>query len=149
LDGGPTRQHKIDTHRFSENRLRILCIDDDPAVLVLLQDVLANCGHEAFATSSVSRGLLAIERSDVDVVILDYEMKELTGADAAHLFRKVSPNIPIVMFSGHCQSGHRDIASNSNLWVEKPDLRKLLTYLDDRQRQNGKRENKLSACPTS
>jgi CheY-like chemotaxis protein len=115
--------------------LRILCIDDDPAVLVLLQDVLANCGHEAVATSSVSRGLHAIEKSDVDVVILDYEMKEFTGAEAAHLFRKASPNTPIVMFSGHCKSVHADVASNINLWVEKPDLQKLLMYLEDRQRQ--------------
>ena len=120
---------------FCGDTLRILCIDDDPAILVLLKYVLLHCGHQAVATSSVARGLRAIENSDVDVVILDYEMKGLTGADAAHLFRKASPAVSIVMFSGHAQELQRNLAGTVNLWVEKPDLQKLLAYLDDRQRQ--------------
>ena len=81
--------------------LRILIADDDAAVRRALKHLLESqarwqvCGEAA-------NGLEAVEKSaelKPDVVILDYEMPEMDGFEAARQIDSASPQMPILIYS--------------------------------------------------
>ena len=80
---------------------KIMVVDDDPGIRQLLDMVL---GLEGFdIVGLVSDGALAVDvalESQPDVVILDYMMPNLNGADAATFLREVAPEARIIAFSG-------------------------------------------------
>jgi DNA-binding NtrC family response regulator len=59
----------------------ILCIDDEPAVGVILEHTLARAGHRPILVSSVDEAMRAVARTPVDLIIADYRMPGLTGLD--------------------------------------------------------------------
>ena len=69
----------------------------------------------------------------VDVVIVDYQMPDMTGTDAAALIRRLNPNVTIVLFSGYPPALPTHWRSMVDFWVEKPNLQALLQFLENRQ----------------
>lgn len=83
---------------------RVLLVDDDKELCALLQEYLSS---EDFEVSCVNDGKAAIERitqneADIDVVVLDIMMPQVSGLDVLREVRK-NPNaefIPIIMLTG-------------------------------------------------
>ena len=78
---------------------RILCIDDDAAILKYERALLERRGYIVVTASSAHHGLTLALTSDVDAVVLDYQMPELTGHEVASAIKKCKPEVLIVMFS--------------------------------------------------
>jgi two-component system KDP operon response regulator KdpE len=77
---------------------RILCIDDEPAILRLLSVVLAADGHEAIPAGSGSAALQALARGPVDAILLDLGLPERDGLEMILALRAASP-APILVVS--------------------------------------------------
>lgn len=77
---------------------RILCVDDEPAILRLLQVVLAADGHEAIAAADGRAALAAIERGGLDAVLLDLGLPDLDGLELLARITAVSA-LPVVVLS--------------------------------------------------
>ena len=58
---------------------RVLVIDDEPAVRLLLQRNLEFAGFEVETAEDGAQGLLAVRRGLVDVVVLDLMMPQVDG----------------------------------------------------------------------
>ncbi len=58
---------------------RVLVIDDEPAVRLLLQRNLEFANFEVETAEDGARGLLAVRRGLVDVVVLDLMMPQVDG----------------------------------------------------------------------
>ena len=85
--------------------LRILCIDDEPEVRVLIKDCLGNLGHEVTTASSGQQGVeLFQEALQTDrayhTVITDLGMPGLDGHQVARSIKAASPETPVVMLTG-------------------------------------------------
>ena len=86
--------------------LRILVVDDNQYMRKLVRNLLLNVGiknlHEA---SDGIAGLEAIRTVSPDIVILDWEMPLLNGAELVRIVRSPGvfpmPDIPIIMLSTH------------------------------------------------
>jgi DNA-binding response OmpR family regulator len=78
----------------------ILCIDDDPDNLRIRELLLHELGYDTITASSGASGLGMFQVADVDIVILDYAMPGLNGAQVAQRMRALKPDVPILMFSG-------------------------------------------------
>lgn len=78
---------------------RILVVDDNPSVRRYLRGVLEQ--QEGWLVCDEARnGQEAIERFRVirpDVVVLDFQMPEMNGLDAARIIAQMSPETPILM----------------------------------------------------
>jgi DNA-binding NarL/FixJ family response regulator len=78
---------------------RILVVDDNPSVRRYLRDVLEQ--HEGWRVCDEARnGREAVDRFPQihpDVVVLDFQMPEMNGLDAARIIGKLSPKTPILM----------------------------------------------------
>ncbi|MCM2276445.1 MAG: response regulator [Oligoflexia bacterium] len=84
-------------------RLRILLIDDEPAVLKLAETILRRAGYSVRATSSGEEGLQALLAADppFDCVVTDAMMPELSGYDVVRAIRANErfTRLPILMLT--------------------------------------------------
>ncbi len=89
--------------------LRVLAVDDEPAVLESVTGMLAQLGHVAFAAASASEAfqLLGAE-GPIDVVILDLVMPDMSGRDMLERLREIRPEVPVLLTSGYSDEPSRD-----------------------------------------
>ncbi|HEY3930569.1 MAG TPA: response regulator [Candidatus Koribacter sp.] len=77
----------------------VLCIDDDPAILELLEDIFTACGIRAVCTSDCSTALRIATSEPLDAIVLDYHMPELDGLTLAQQIRQHKSHVPMILFS--------------------------------------------------
>jgi two-component system response regulator (stage 0 sporulation protein F) len=80
----------------------ILVVDDDPQVRATIVRALEELGYrtgEAMDGEAALAALRAAERPDL--VILDYVMPGMDGAEVAREIAAVDPDLPIVFSTGH------------------------------------------------
>jgi two-component system KDP operon response regulator KdpE len=78
--------------------MKILVIDDDPAITELLKIVLAPTTDNVLTTNSGVIGVGLVKSEIPDVVILDLMMPELDGWQVCKLIREFS-DVPIIILS--------------------------------------------------
>jgi CheY-like chemotaxis protein len=79
---------------------RVLCIDDNCDVLQLEKSILEKAGFEVILSNDGAAGLNLARDGNVDLVVLDHEMPQITGAEIARRIRTMQLTIPIIMVSG-------------------------------------------------
>jgi CheY-like chemotaxis protein len=90
---------------------RIMVVDDDPLILSSAAAMLEDLGHVVIEASSAASALeiLCVDR-EVDVVLTDYAMPAMTGAELAEIVRRQWPWMPIILASGYA-----DLQETGNL----------------------------------
>jgi CheY-like chemotaxis protein len=84
--------------------LSVLVIDDDPDVRGFIVNSLEEQGYRVREASDGRQGLAALERETPDLVILDFIMPGLSGADVARRIRSIRPEQPILFVSGYSET---------------------------------------------
>lgn len=83
-----------------EGKHLILCIDDDPDVLVPLKIVLEAGGYSVITAPDAKQGIEVFRESQPDLVILDLMMEEIdAGMWALKEMRALDRGVPIYMLS--------------------------------------------------
>jgi PAS domain S-box-containing protein len=82
----------------------VLVIDDDPDVRGFIADALSEQGYRVRQASDGREGLAELEREKADLVIIDFVMPEMSGAEVAKRIRKKSPGQPILFVSGYSET---------------------------------------------
>jgi DNA-binding response OmpR family regulator len=78
---------------------RILVVDDDPDVRMMITDLLADEGFKAEAADSADAALTRLREHPADVVLLDVTMPSMSGLDLMTEIRKHS-EVPIIFVTG-------------------------------------------------
>lgn len=81
----------LDKANISPSARRILAIDDEDRILNLLQRVLAKEGYVVETETSSERARERLAEEDFDVIIADYHMPDVTGADLVRFLAKERP----------------------------------------------------------
>ena len=99
---------------------RILVIDDDPDVREFISESLAEQGYDVYQANDGKSGLSAFAAEKPDLVVLDFIMPGLSGADVASRILSTHPEQPILFVSGYSETDSiRRIAPNAPL-LTKP-----------------------------
>jgi PAS domain S-box-containing protein len=84
--------------------LMILIVDDDALVLMNSHAMLEDLGHTAMSASSGREALeILTHRSDVDLVITDHAMPQMTGLALAEAIGKEWPALPVILATGYAE----------------------------------------------
>jgi DNA-binding NtrC family response regulator len=81
--------------------MRILVIDDDPAIRDSLRIALEYEGYEIVGAATGPDGLAFVARETPDLVLLDFDMPGMGGLDVLKGLHTTHESIPVVMMSGH------------------------------------------------
>ena len=83
-------------------RLKILLVDDDALIAMSSVDMIEDLGHEVVEANSGSEALERIRSGEhFDMMITDYSMPGMTGAQLAQATRDIYPALPIVLATGY------------------------------------------------
>jgi signal transduction histidine kinase/ActR/RegA family two-component response regulator len=81
----------------------VMIVDDEPALVALTEEMLAELGYEPVGFGSSTAALQAFQSDPgrFDAVVTDEMMPELQGTQLARAFTSVRPDLPIILTSGH------------------------------------------------
>ncbi len=79
---------------------RILCVDDDLALLDLLQEFFSLQGFEVLTAMNGLEALLQVSRHRPRGILIDLEMPRLGGLDALRRIKRLDPEAVVILISG-------------------------------------------------
>jgi PAS domain S-box-containing protein len=101
----------------SSKRARILVVDDDCDVRSFLSDVLDELGHDVASCDCGEAALAEVERACPDLLLLDFAMPGMNGAEVARAVRERCPDLPIVFVTGYAESEQLEAALGRDVRV--------------------------------
>ena len=79
---------------------RILVLDDEPSILLMIKKMLEREGHEVDLALNGLEGMVLFEKNKPDLVITDIIMPEKEGLETILELRKKHPELKIIAISG-------------------------------------------------
>lgn len=83
--------------------LCVLAVDDDPLVLMNTVMMLEDMGHTVCEAGSAAKALAFLAERDIDLIVTDQAMPQMTGSQLADIVRERWPGIPIVLATGYSE----------------------------------------------
>lgn len=80
---------------------RILVVDDVPDTLELIQRNLAAAGYQVFTASGAAEAIRLLQDSQIDLVITDLKMPQVSGLDLARHVRENLKDTEVMMITGY------------------------------------------------
>ena len=91
-------QNNPPNHR---SRLRVLLVDDEPMFLEVLAKRLGRRGMYVTTAKNGSEGIQMLRKHDFDAAVVDLKMEETDGLEVLKIFKKMCPEMPVIILTGH------------------------------------------------
>lgn len=99
----------------------ILIVDDDNDVRAMIKRALHELGYPAVEAQDGKTALAMMAEEKPDLVILDYMMPGMDGAEVAREIAAIDPELPIIFSTGHgALRALRNAAGENISILEKP-----------------------------
>jgi PAS domain S-box-containing protein len=114
---------------------RILYIDDDDAIVMLIEKTLTSLGYavQGYNDSRVAAQYIKEHPKAFDVVVTDLSMPQLNGFEVARIVKSANPSVPVIVTSGYVRDQDREQATALGIEsiILKPNtINELGTVLD-------------------
>jgi PAS domain S-box-containing protein len=94
---------------ISQPPLRLLLVDDEPVIRTGTAEMLRDLGHTVTEAGGGREALSQLARStEIDLLVTDYMMPQMDGAELARRARAMRPGIPVLVVTGYA-GGDLDI----------------------------------------
>jgi CheY-like chemotaxis protein len=97
--------------------MKILVIDDEPAVRELFQVALGSWGYDVETAASGADGLERFRRDDYPVVLTDYLMPGMTGFEMALEMQRQAPHVQVILITGSALDAQLAAARELNFTI--------------------------------
>ena len=71
------------------------------ALLMLLPTDWARRGIDTTKALSGTEAIQTLRKKDFDVAVLDLKMEDMDGIEVLKIFKKMVPEMPVIMLTGH------------------------------------------------
>ena len=82
-------------------KLRLLCIDDEEIGLRVRKVVFERAGYEVLTAQTAQSGIELFKTGSFDAVILDFMLPDANGGEIAAALRTIRPQVPILLLSAY------------------------------------------------
>jgi len=113
--------------RLASRAPRILCVDDNPANLLLVQTLLEGMGAKITAVDSGYAAIDAIKAYDFDMVLMDVQMPGMDGRETTEVVRQWENDqqrtpLPIIALTAHAMANEKRALLHSGMddYLTKP-----------------------------
>ncbi|RLE04435.1 MAG: sigma-54-dependent Fis family transcriptional regulator, partial [Candidatus Aminicenantes bacterium] len=80
---------------------KILVLDDERSLCELLKVVFKKEGYEVLTTPSPKKAIEITKKEDIDVLVSDIKLPEMSGMEVLKRLRKARPELPVVMITAY------------------------------------------------
>jgi DNA-binding NtrC family response regulator len=118
---------------------KILVVDDEKSILLLLKEALTQWGYQVTTASSAVEGLELLKGGLFDAIISDIRMPDMSGLDLLREIRKQDETIEVVMMTGYptIASAVQALKEGAYDYLSKPlildELRHLMSRMMERR----------------
>ncbi len=84
----------------------VLVVDDEPRIVEIVRDYLADAGYRVSTARSGDEALRHVRSITPDLVVLDLGLPDVDGLDVARALRRTSP-VPIIMLTARSDEADR------------------------------------------
>ncbi|MBI4545664.1 MAG: sigma-54-dependent Fis family transcriptional regulator [Gemmatimonadetes bacterium] len=100
----------------------ILCVDDEPAALLVLRDTLERAGHHVVGVHNGPAALNVLARGGIDLIISDYRMPGMTGLEFLNRLSHEEYDVPVIMATAYASIEHAvaSIKAGAIDYITKP-----------------------------
>ena len=101
---------------------RILHVDDDPQIRLLMAGTLLEFGYEVLTAGTVKEAVHLASGMSFDLFILDVRLPDGDGVELCKLLRRLQPNKPVVYYTGYANpaSEKEALAVCGDAYLQKP-----------------------------
>ena len=83
-------------------RKTILVVDDEPGNRRLYSEILRDLGHSVINEPDGASAMVVVhEGAELDLVITDYRMPDMSGLEFVTALRQVLPSVPVIMITAY------------------------------------------------
>ncbi len=103
-------------------KIRLLLVDDEEGYVNILSKRLTRRNFEVSTALSGSEAIKILRGQDFDVAVLDLKMEDMDGIEVLKIFKKMAPEICVIMLTGHGseQAARDGIAYGAFDYLTKP-----------------------------
>ena len=114
-------QHKLE----KPSHLRVLLAEDNEVNQQIAVALLSDAGHRVDVAKNGVEALQAAQRAQYDIVLMDIQMPEMDGVQAAARIRALAPpagEVPIIALTAHAMASAREmcLAAGMDDYISKP-----------------------------
>ncbi|HBZ01861.1 MAG TPA: hypothetical protein DEO84_11135, partial [candidate division Zixibacteria bacterium] len=101
---------------------KILIVDDNPNMSVLLSDILEIFDFEGLHAADGDEALDKLRRDKYDMVFTDLRMPKMDGLDLLKAIKSEHPGMPVVVVTGYSVAETRDevLSEKADGFLSKP-----------------------------
>ena len=124
----------------------ILIIEDEPDLVLSLEEDLRRQGHQTRHAGDGERGLHLGTQGGWDLILLDVMLPKMDGFDVARELRKAGVATPIIMLTARTQEAEKELGLDSGAddYVTKPfSLRELRARIRAQLRRADRQTEKI------
>ena len=106
---------------MSNNKYKILVVEDDRNILTMIQTVLDMGGYQVLTAQRCEQGILMLSSHVPDLVVLDLGLPDMDGEEFIRITRR-SSMIPIIVLSARSEEKDKISALDlgANAYITKP-----------------------------
>ena len=109
--------------------IKLLLVDDEVGYVNVLAKRMSRRHIEVITALSGSEAIQTLRKQDFHVAVVDLKMEDMDGIEVLRIFKKMDPNLPVILLTGHGseQSAREGLASGAFDYLTKPcDLDELI-----------------------
>jgi len=105
--------------------MKVLIVDDDPAIRMLYKEELEEEGYDVVVASSGEEALKLFDSEDPDIVTLDILMPGMDGIQVLRHMKEKKPKLPIIMSTAYDYRDDFAVWASEAYIVKSADLTQL------------------------
>jgi len=128
-----------DGKKGQRRQIKVLLVDDEEGYVNVLAKRMTKRQVEVSIALSGSEAIQTLRKKDFDAAVVDLKMEDMDGIEVLKIFKKMDPELPVVMLTGHgSEKAARDgLALGAFDYLTKPcdleDLRATITKAAERK----------------
>ena len=90
-----------ETAKDKLDRLRLLIVDDEEGYVNVLAKRMTKRNIDVTTALSGAEAIQTLRRSSFYAAVLDLKMEDMDGIEVLKIFKKMDPQMPVIMLTGH------------------------------------------------
>ncbi len=124
---------------------KILVVDDDPSICLLLSKFLKKNGYEVDSVQTGAESIELLKKKKFDLILCDFKLPDIDGIDLLTKFKEIKSSVIVIIITGysHVKIAVKAIKLGAFDYVTKPlypeeILNTIKKALKDKDNEKGK-----------